>query len=190
MKSDRAPRTRKRVSCEILHGNARYAGIVLDFSATGLWVQTNVKFALTDAARSGENTVTVNLKTPGSGETISLKARIARMRSVPPQFLGLQQGGIGLAIVDPPTDYLDFLEGISPEQSDSVARARERQARRRGVSATTKQDAPRAYRVHAVESRTGRKSSYLATAKSEDEANEQVRSQLGEEWQVLFIEVA
>ena len=40
---ERAPRKKKRISCEIISSNSRYTGIVIDISATGLFVQTNVK---------------------------------------------------------------------------------------------------------------------------------------------------
>jgi hypothetical protein len=50
--------------------------------------------------------------------------------------------------------------------------------------------APKRFRIHAVETRTGRKNTFLVTCASEQEASDQVLEQLGDEWKVLFVERA
>jgi hypothetical protein len=48
--------------------------------------------------------------------------------------------------------------------------------------------AAKSFRIHAVETATGRRNTYVASCDSEDEASEQVLEQLGDEWQVIFVE--
>jgi len=179
---DRAPRKRKRISCELMLNGARYSGIILDLSATGMFVQTTVKPGAGDG-------VTVKLKPPGRDRAISLETRVARKKLVPPQLLMAAQGGIGLAIVRPVPDYLDFIASLSPEHAEAAARERAR-GPRSGRPARAAADAPKRFRVHAVETSSGRKNSYLMTAATEQAATDQVLSQLGGAWQVLFVERA
>ena len=186
----RAPRTKKRMSCEINVNGSRSSGIVLDISATGLFVQTNVK------PRPGMIAM-LQLALPGEKEPVIMKARVARKKMVPPQLLAVAGGGVGFAITEPAEAYLDFVAEISPEDAEAVARARASGGKRAGSGAgrgrepgEKREEAPKRFRIHAVETSTGRKNSYLVSCATEQEANDQVLDQLGEEWKILFIERA
>jgi hypothetical protein len=206
----RAPRTKKRMSCEINVNDARYSGIVLDVSATGLFVQTNLK-------PNPGTVATLRLSLPGEKEPVVMKARVARKKMVPRELLAVAGGGAGFAITEPAEAYLDFVAEMSPEHAEAVARARAKGGSRPGTSAKgarspersgaagarplersggakaaggRREEAPKRFRIHAVETSTGRKNSYLVTCATEQEASDQVLEQLGEEWKVLFIERA
>jgi hypothetical protein len=181
-----APRTKKRMSCEINVDDARHSGIVLDISATGLFVQTNVK-------PSPGIVATLRLSLPGQKEPVAMKARVARKKMVPPQLLAVAGGGVGFAITEPAEAYLDFVAQMSPEDAEAVAKERakdENRADRGKAPGKRREAAPKRFRIHAVETRTGRKNTFLTTCASEQEASDQVLEQLGEEWKVLFIECA
>jgi len=113
----RAPRAKKRISCEINADGARNTGIVLDLSATGLFVQTNVK-PRSDAV------VELTLSLPGVKEPVVMEARVARKRMVPPQLLTVAGGGVGFAITKPAEAYLDFVAAMSPEHAEFAERER------------------------------------------------------------------
>jgi hypothetical protein len=182
MRDARAPRQRKRISCELIVNGSKYSGIVLDVSASGMFVQTTVKPGPGDG-------VTVKLKVPGSDEAISVDTRVARKKMVPPQLLAVAQGGIGLAVARPVASYLDFVAAMGPEHAEFVSKERGRRPPARRVRQPGA-DSPKRFRVHAVEASSGRKNSYLMTAASEQQASERVLEELGDEWKVLFVERA
>jgi hypothetical protein len=187
------------MSCEININGARHSGIVLDISATGLFVQTNVK-------PTPGLIATLHLSLPGRQETIAMQARVARKKMVPPQLLAVAGGGVGFAITEPAEAYLDFVAEMSPENAEAVAKERAKGGSRAGSGAAgarppgraggrkapdmVRAAAPTRFRIHAVETRSGRKNTFLVTCASEQEASDQVLQELGDEWKVLFIERA
>ena len=205
MYKPRAPRTKKRMSCEINVDGARYSGIVLDVSASGLFVQTNVK-------PNPGTVVTLSLSLPGAQDLAVMKARVVRKKMVPRELLAVAGGGVGFAITEPAESYLDYVAEISPEHAEAVAteRAGKRTKKagtggKRAGSGTAsarpadragggkapgekRGESPKRFRIHAVETSTGRKNSFLVTCATEQEASDQVLEQLGDEWKVLFIE--
>jgi len=196
VKFERAPRSKKRLSCDLTIDGHRYKGIVLDVSASGLFVQTNVKSA--PGARVG-----VAIVLPGLKDPVQLDARVARKKPVPAALLTAAQGGLGLAIEKAPKAYLDFVGEMSPEQADYLAGqtpasgageapgARSRWSTG-GASAPkeapAKSDAAVHFRIHAVETATGKRNPFLVRAPSEAAATEEVLAQLGDGWQVIFVE--
>ena len=180
MRDVRAPRQRKRISCELVVNGSRYSGIVLDVSASGMFVQTTVK------PGAGDD-VTVKLKIPGTDEAISVDTRVARKKIVPSQLLAVAQGGLGLAVTRPAARYLDFVAAMGPEHAEFVSRERGRRPPA-GPSGQSSAGSPKRFRVHAVEASSGRKNSYLWTAATEQQATEQVLEEIGADWKVLFVE--
>jgi len=194
VKFERAPRSKKRISCDLLIEGSRYKGIVLDVSATGLFVQTNVKPA-------PGVPVEVTLTLSNQSDPVVLDARVARKKAVPAALLTAAGGGVGLAIEKAPKTYLDFIAKVSPTQaayvstatdatrgSASIASAVRRSGRATSESAAVARPAGKRFRIHAVEAATGVKNSYLVACDSEEEASAQVLEQLGSEWQVIFVE--
>ena len=206
MDKPRAPRAKKRMSCEINVKDARYTGIVVDVSASGLFVQTSVK-------PSPGIVAVLRLSLPGGKEPVAMKARVARKKMVPRELLAVAGGGVGFAIMEPDEAYLDYIAELSSEHAEAVARERAKNRGKGGKPAGSaaagaagarpperaaggkapdgkREEAPKRFRIHAVETSTGRKNSFLVTCASEQEASDQVLEQLGDEWKVLFIERA
>ncbi|MBW2289601.1 MAG: PilZ domain-containing protein [Deltaproteobacteria bacterium] len=190
---ERAPRKKKRLSCEIVSNESRFSGIAIDISATGLFIQTNVK-------PTPGTLIEVGISLPGVDEPVRMEARVARKKIVPPELLTLAHGGIGLALVQPAEAYLDFVAAMSPEHAEAVANIRAKAGSvgggggtgegarpRSGANAAT---AARLFRIHAVETTSGKRNSFLVSCVTEQEASDEVSKQLGDEWQVLFIERA
>jgi len=95
------PRSKKRISCAITVDGHRYAGIVLDVSATGVFVQTSA------TPKMGSN-VTLELQLSGI-ETLPIRARVARRHSVPARLKSIVHGGIGLALEGAPEEYFRLI---------------------------------------------------------------------------------
>jgi len=193
---DRAPRRKKRLSCEIISEGSRYSGIALDVSATGLFVQTNVKPV-------PGSLVEIGLLLPGLAELVTMEARVARTKVVPAELLTLAHGGVGLALVRPDDAFLDFVAEMSPEHAAAVAALRSKAggvgpnrggggsgAGGRMRNGSTGASVAKRFRIHAVETATGKRNSFLVTCETEQEASDEVLKQLGDDWQVLFIERA
>jgi hypothetical protein len=188
---ERAPRKKKRLSCEIVANGSRYSGISIDVSASGLFIQTNLK-------PSPGSMVEIRIQLPGIDKPVAMEARVARNKNVPPELLTIAHGGIGLALVQPGDRYLDFIAEMSPEHAESAAKVRSKtsSARRGGGSGGAARTrggvttAVKRFRIHAVETASGKRNSFLATCETEQEASDETLKQLGDEWQVLFIERA
>lgn len=108
MERRRQRRTRKRIACRLNIGGRQHSGIVLDVSESGLFVQTSASPRLRED-------VQVVLTLPEDGSKIEFTARIARRKSVPHQLLTVARGGIGLAVSDPPAEFLDFVAKLQPQ---------------------------------------------------------------------------
>lgn len=110
----RMPRTKKRLSCTVLVSNQSYTGIVLDVSATGIFVQTSA------APKPGEP-VHVDLQMPG-GEILPLEATVARRRKVPARLKSIAQGGVGLCLDAPPEAYFSMIGDLQAPRSKEPAK--------------------------------------------------------------------
>jgi hypothetical protein len=198
VKIPRAPRSKKRIACELSIDGDRYKGIVLDIAVFGMFVQTN-------ARPMPGSYVEVSMSIPGESVPVVLGAVVARRNVVPPQLLTVARGGVGLAIEEPPKAYVDFLCDVSPEQSEFVTAERRKGAVKAGRggpgsakggagsgSVGSKGGPPPAkrFRIHAVDTKNGAKNTFLTISASEAEARAKVVDELGEDWQVLFIEHA
>jgi hypothetical protein len=100
----RAKRVKRRITCELVIDGKRQSGIVLDLSATGLFVQTAVTSPV------GKE-VEVHLAATRSTPALTLRTRVARGKRVPPQLLTTAGGGMGLRVIDPPSAYAQLSAG-------------------------------------------------------------------------------
>lgn len=94
-------RTKRRMPCNIKVGGRRYAGMVLDFSASGLFIQTTAK------ASPGEQ-LQLELSLPGEQERMGIDVEVARKKVVPPRLMAVAQGGIGVRILSAPESFYRF----------------------------------------------------------------------------------
>ncbi len=89
------------MTCELRFDGRKAAGIVLDLSESGIFVQT--------AAKPAVGTVVDLRLSPGSGRAdFDLRARVARMRRVDPRLARIEGSGIGLQVLDAPAEYYDL----------------------------------------------------------------------------------
>jgi Tfp pilus assembly protein PilZ len=101
-------RSKKRISCALTVNGHRYAGMVLDVSATGVFVQTSA------APKVGSH-VTLELQLSGI-ETLPIRARVARRRSVPTRLKSIAHGGVGLALEGAPEEYFRLIGELQASQ--------------------------------------------------------------------------
>ena len=91
------PRYRRRVPCRMHVGQQNYAGVVLNLSGTGLFVQTSA------SASPGE---TIELTLGGS---IPVSGEVVWRRKVAPMLRSVAEGGVGVLIHNAPEAYYALL---------------------------------------------------------------------------------
>ena len=109
----RMPRTKKRLSCTLIADDQRTAGIVLDVSATGLFVQTSA--TILPGAK-----VELEIQLP-EGTTLLLHTSVMRRRTVPPQLRSVARGGLGLAVEGTPEEYYKLIGDLQGPRETAVA---------------------------------------------------------------------
>jgi hypothetical protein len=99
----RQKRTQQRLTCQLVIGAKAHPAIVRDISAVGVFVQTR--------ARPEPNSV-VELIFPAEGARpeIRVEAGVARERIVPPRLHASVPEGVGLEVLDPPSEFHDLLQ--------------------------------------------------------------------------------
>jgi len=102
-----AKRIRRRMACELKAEGRGQRAIVIDFSRTGLFVQTSAR--LSPGAQ-----VELWLQFEDQREPIMIRAAVARQKAVPSNLTSVAQGGIGLRIVDAPRAYYELLGEQGP----------------------------------------------------------------------------
>ena len=96
------PRFKKRLSCRVKQEQRSYAGMVLDLSRTGLFVQTSA------GAKPGDE-VEVLLAGRTEVAPVALRAEVVWQRKVPHQLRVIGEGGVGLKIRYAPELYYAIL---------------------------------------------------------------------------------
>ncbi len=95
-------RYRKRVLCRLKQGPHRFAGVVLNVSRSGLFVQTSASPEI-----GAEIHVMLNQHTRDT--PVALTAEVVWQRRVPPALRSSATGGLGLRIRYAPEPYYGLL---------------------------------------------------------------------------------
>jgi hypothetical protein len=95
-------RTRRELPCQLLVNGLRHRGIVRDFSAQGLFVETPGELYPGACA-------VVSFRTP-EGRRFVLEATVPHQRPVSHSLTFHTSNGFGLCIQDPPGTYLRWVE--------------------------------------------------------------------------------
>jgi hypothetical protein len=161
VRRQRAERSKKRMGCGVWVEKSRHAGIVLDISATGLFIQTSASPQLGAL-------ISVELVVPGSAAPLRIEGRVARKKVVPPQLVTVAQGGVGVRIESAPEDYYTLLAQMQPNTAAATRR----------------------FRVRLRQIRGSRSRALEISAASEEDARRKAVAQAGEGWQVLACELA
>ena len=100
-----APRHKRRITCELRYEGRKASGIVLDLSASGLFVQTS-------ARPEPGSVLQLILEARGDAAALDLRVRVARQRRTEPRLAALVPPGLGLQILDAPGGYFDLIEAL------------------------------------------------------------------------------
>jgi hypothetical protein len=199
-------RIKKRIRCEVLIGDKRLRGFVLDVSPRGLFVQASKPI-------DPGTEVGVAFKPPELGETIEVRARVARSLRVPPHLASVASPGVGLRISMAPPEYYDFLSALSsraampskirvdgstanppppeePEVEETAPQPKPKPRKRKLPPRMPKPESETRYRVKAKHTGGPRSRTLLLSATSREHAESQALEQLGSEWKVIDVEGA
>jgi hypothetical protein len=188
----RAKRTKKRLACTLVIEGNDLAGIVLDVSASGLFVQTS-------ANPSPGARLELELEIPGESQRSRLAVRVARKKVVPPRLKGVVHGGLGLQIESAPEPFFRYLAqlqvGETAEAAPAVTAppAKPSPARRSRVRRRASPPPPTAvveehFRVRVSQIGGSRSRSLDVSAASEQEARREAMALSGEGWKILGCE--
>ena len=166
-----AKRHRWRLACEIVSDGRSQRAIVLDMSQTGVFVQTGTRLP------PGAD-VEVRVLLTDAAEPISLRAKVARNKQVPPQLTSVARGGVGLKIIDAPAAYYATIAAL--EGTDTAGQP--------NVSAAP-QPARTRYRVRVKQADGPRSRSVEILADSPDDARTLALAQVGKGWEAVTADV-
>jgi hypothetical protein len=210
MERRKAERLQQRLICELVIADRRHAGVVVDLSQAGLFVQTSA------CPPPGER-VRVTLR-PSDGADIELEASVARRYLVPRRPATVARGGIGLRIESASDDYLELIRAVMqgeeapppkaaanasrpvkqgekapPPKTDTnaprpVMQREERPPPETATNASPEASEGTAYRVQARQTSGTRSRSFQVTAPSEEEAKLMASAKLDEGWEILTVD--
>ena len=185
----RAERIKRRVTCELLLDGRSYRGIVLDLSATGIFVQT-------EATPGPGARMRIRFRT-ATGEEFEADGAVARRQAVPRELAGVVRGGLGLRIERPPEAYFRLIgmEGVSEDKARSIGMETP-VVQNRPAGAPRAPEPPKAppapalpeYRVRVKQTDGPRSRTLKLGASSADDARKRALAELGRGWEVLTVE--
>jgi Tfp pilus assembly protein PilZ len=108
-------RFRKRIPCKLTRSKNTFSGLVLDFSRTGLFVQTSA------TAKAGEE-IEIMLGGHDQAPDIVLNAQVVWQRRVPLQLRSTVQGGVGVQIRYASESYYSLLAEAADSSGPTRAR--------------------------------------------------------------------
>lgn len=88
------------LQARLFYGNIVYTGTVINLSENGLFISTRVSFPVNSVL------IAVVLQ---NGHTFRLPIKIKRVARSNAQSTMREDNGIGVALLNPPADYLDFV---------------------------------------------------------------------------------
>ncbi len=173
--------------CEIIIGDHRQRGFLLDVSSNGVFVQTL-------KAISSDQEIGVEFTPPGLDTKIQLRARVVRIRQVPARLTSVIAPGVGLRITTAPPEYQAFLASLLSSSPGASDRKGDAQASERPPSTVPESppgaDSDTRYRVRVKHTSGPRSRSILVAATSREHAESQAIAELGDNWQVIDVETA
>ena len=201
MNRRRAERTKKRLACSLQIEGRHHSGVVLDVSATGLFVQTNAK-------PEAGTPVSLEMSMPGSQRPLFFQAVVARQVIVPPQLVAVAKGGLGLLIQNAPEDWYAFIAEVLPSPTEAVSAASsapaagsEPESAASGRSIVEKSNPQQSrpergtaslirFRLRMSQIAGSRSRSVIVSATSPDEARNLANEEAGDGWKIIECEPA
>ena len=184
--SDRRRETRikKRIVCEVVEGDKRTRGFVLDVSPNGLFVQTPKPI------QPGA-VVGIEFTSPELGQKIQLRARVARSLRVPHRLASVTSPGVGVRIEMAPPEYYDMIVSLTyrdeaataPPASEEPAEPAKRKLPPRMPKPEPEPET--LYRVQAQQTGGPRSRSLIVNATSREQAESLALEELGSDWKII-----
>jgi Tfp pilus assembly protein PilZ len=162
-------RKKRRIPCQVWVGEREHSALVLDLSASGLFIQTRAK------AEIGER---LHLRLSHENTAVDLKVEVVRMKNVPQDLLAAAKGGIGVQILNAPPEYDALMNELGIAESDAKPTIQ---------CAPELESRPR-FRVHAAHAGGPRSRRVEVSAADPDAASALALEELGDGWKVLRVE--
>jgi hypothetical protein len=164
-------RSRRRLTCELVVDGRRWAAIVRDLSATGLFVQTR--------ARPQPNSLVEIVFPEQDGRAeFRVEAGVARERVVPPRLQAAVPEGVGLEVLDPPPAFHELVaKGAAAFEAEPAAGA-ERSA----------QGPVRTFRIRMTERDKPNARVLTVRAHNLEGARARALAQMGRAWKIAEIQ--
>jgi Tfp pilus assembly protein PilZ len=173
------PRFKKRIPCRLKAGGNSHAGMALNLSKSGLFVQTS-------AGPPRGAAVVVDLDVADDEETISVEAKVVWRRVVASHLRTISQGGVGLRIESAPEAYYHFLSGVAGQalgaRSSDGGEVDEPELEEPSDGAGTE------FRVRVKQEGGPRSRALVLRGASEDEARTEAMKVVGRGWMILEVE--
>jgi Tfp pilus assembly protein PilZ len=173
------PRFRKRLPCRVRAGGSSYAGMVLNLSRGGLFVQTGA------GVPPGAGVV-VDLDLANHPETVPIGGRVVWRRVVASHLRTVSRGGIGVRIESAPEPYYRLLMAVTGEAPGAAPSAGHERV---GPAVEAPLGTPKkGFRVRVKKEGAPRSRTMLLHCGSEEEARARALSRVGEGWVILELE--
>lgn len=153
-------RKKRRLPCSIRNQSQRFSGMVVELSATGLFLQTRARVDLGDDLE-------LEVSVPCRAEPISLTVSVVREKRVPARLRSVAQGGIGTRILAAPEAFYEYLLSLDPEV-DEAAR-----------------EPDRSFQICARQMGGPRTRRLFMTADDLEDARAEATRHLGADWEIL-----
>jgi len=177
-KSKRAKRIKRRITCELVIDGKRQSGIVLDVSASGMFVQTAVSATVSQE-------VEVHLAATRTSPKLTVRARVARGLRVPQQLLlASAGGGLGLRVIDPPPAFAQLIVG---EDEAAPPRTRSSPAVAAAPESPKRPVAQRRFQVRLQAAGSTRSRVVTVQCQDAKAARSEARAVVGGNWEVLDV---
>jgi hypothetical protein len=165
----REKRSKRRLTCELVVGEDRHSAIVRDISPGGLFLQTRAK-------PRPESRAQLIFPAHGRQSEIRLEVRVARQRVVPAQLQSAVAGGLGVELIDPPPDFLEWIGGGAGTRPETEK--------------ASPPDDPdlRTFRVRVAQHETPRSKLLTVRCSSPTEAGAAALERTGSGWKVAEVE--
>lgn len=183
MQTQLDPRVKKRVPCTLNLAESQHAGLILNLSGHGMFVQTSLP------AEPG-TLIDIDFRDPSRDRAIALQAAVVWRRRVSPRMMGINQSGMGVRILSPTPAYGELVARILPSGPES------RSVDPSGAPGTTRPTdvcsgaanaALRRYVVRLAQEGGPRSRRIVVRCDCEQRAREQALAEAGGDWSILEI---
>jgi hypothetical protein len=154
----------RRIPCRLFVGEREHSALVLDLSASGMFIQTHARPQIGERLR---------IQLAHTNLPLEILVEVARAKPVPPNLLTLAKGGIGVRILIAPEEYDHLLAqlGIGPHAEPFELEC----------------EPGHQFRVHVAQLGGARSRRVDVTASNVDEAGVLALEQLGSGWKVIRV---